>query len=79
SLGMVLEYFYFIIYLSFSEVIGTHLLHSYNSQLIVLLIFALGFITRPIGGLIFGQFGDRVGRKKVLIADVLMMTICTLG
>ncbi|MDE5035852.1 MFS transporter, partial [Francisella tularensis] len=49
------------------------------SQLIVLLIFALGFITRPICGIIFGHFGDRVGRKKVLIAAVLMMTICTLG
>lgn len=79
SLGMVLEYFDFIIYLSFSEVIGAHLLHSSNSQLIVLLIFALGFITRPIGGIIFGQIGDRVGRKKVLVAAVLLMTIGTLG
>ncbi|WP_395166524.1 MFS transporter [Francisella salimarina] len=79
SLGMVLEYFDFIIYLSFSEVIGAHLLHSSNSQIIILLIFALGFVTRPIGGIIFGQIGDRVGRKKVLVAAVLLMTIGTLG
>lgn len=76
---MVLEYFDFIIYLSFSEVTGAHLLHSFNSQIIILLIFALGFVTRPIGGIIFGQIGDRVGRKKVLVAAVLLMTIGTLG
>ncbi|MDE5012722.1 MFS transporter, partial [Francisella tularensis subsp. holarctica] len=72
SVGKVLADFDCIIYLSFSEVKGTHLLHSSNSQHIVLLIFALGYITRTIGGIIFGQLADRVGRKKVLKAAVHM-------
>ena len=37
--------------------------------------FAAGFIARPIGGIIFGHFGDRVGRKKTLIAALVLMGI----
>ncbi|GAA1974442.1 MFS transporter [Amycolatopsis minnesotensis] len=39
--------------------------------------FALGFIARPIGGLIFGHIGDRVGRKRTLIATMLIMGLAT--
>lgn len=39
--------------------------------------FAIGFIARPIGGLIFGHFGDRIGRKKVLILTLLIMGVAT--
>lgn len=34
---------------------------------------AIGFVARPLGGLVFGHFGDRVGRKKLLILSLLMM------
>ena len=40
-----------------------------------LLTFAAGFIARPIGGMIFGHFGDKIGRKKTLIAALLLMGI----
>ena len=39
--------------------------------------FALAFIVRPIGGLIFGHFGDRVGRKALLVTTVLLMGTAT--
>jgi metabolite-proton symporter len=39
--------------------------------------FAAGFLVRPIGGIIFGHFGDRVGRKKMLVISLLMMGIAT--
>lgn len=39
--------------------------------------FALAFIARPIGGLIFGHFGDRVGRKALLISTVILMGLAT--
>ncbi len=39
--------------------------------------FAVGFIARPIGGLIFGHFGDRVGRKKALVTALMMMGVAT--
>lgn len=35
--------------------------------------FAVGFIARPIGGLVFGHFGDIIGRKKLLVVSLLMM------
>lgn len=40
-------------------------------------IFALGFLARPLGGLIFGHYGDRVGRKNVLLITLLLMGITT--
>lgn len=39
--------------------------------------FAVGFVARPIGGIIFGHFGDRIGRKSMLIYSLLIMGIAT--
>ena len=41
--------------------------------------FASAFISRPIGALVFGHFGDRIGRKRVLVATLLLMGVSTLG
>ena len=46
-----------------------------TALILSLLTFAAGFIARPIGGIIFGHFGDRVGRKKTLIAALVLMGI----
>ena len=46
-----------------------------TALILSLLTFAAGFIARPIGGIIFGHFGDRVGRKKTLIAALMLMGI----
>ncbi len=39
--------------------------------------YALGFVARPLGGVVFGHFGDRVGRKKMLVVSLMMMGIAT--
>ena len=39
--------------------------------------FAVGFIARPIGGIFFGHFGDRLGRKKALVVALMMMGVAT--
>lgn len=39
--------------------------------------FTVGFVARPIGGIIFGHFGDRIGRKPVLVAALLLMAAST--
>lgn len=39
--------------------------------------FAVGFIARPLGGIIFGHFGDRVGRKRTLVVALMMMGVGT--
>ena len=39
--------------------------------------FAVGFLARPVGGLIFGHFGDRIGRKQMLLLTLLIMGVGT--
>ena len=41
------------------------------------LVYAVGFIARPIGAAIFGHFGDRIGRKATLIATLALMGVAT--
>ncbi len=52
----------------FGETTGTIL--SYTT-------FAVGFVARPLGGIIFGHYGDRIGRKAMLVATLLIMGIAT--
>jgi MFS family permease len=46
-----------------------------TAYILSFLTFAAGFIARPIGGIIFGHFGDRIGRKKTLVMALLLMGI----
>jgi len=46
-----------------------------TALILSLLTFAAGFIARPIGGIIFGHFGDKVGRKKTLIMALILMGV----
>jgi MFS family permease len=39
--------------------------------------YAVGFVARPLGGIVFGRFGDRVGRKQVLVVTLLIMGFAT--
>jgi MFS family permease len=39
--------------------------------------FAVGFIARPVGGILFGHFGDRRGRKSALVTALVMMGVAT--
>jgi len=39
--------------------------------------FAAGFVARPVGGLVFGHFGDRIGRKRMLVLTLLVMGVAT--
>src|SRR5256885_15804193 len=38
---------------------------------------SVGFVTRPLGGVIFGHFGDRVGRKSILVVTLMIMGVST--
>ena len=48
-----------------------------TALILSLLTFAAGFIARPIGGIIFGHFGDKVGRKKTLVAALMLMGVAS--
>jgi MHS family proline/betaine transporter-like MFS transporter len=42
-------------------------------------IFAVGLVARPVGGLVFGHIGDRFGRRRALVASILLMAVATLA
>ena len=78
--GNVLEYYDFTVYAVFSIAIGKTFFPE-NSETIQILaslgVFAVGFVTRPIGGIIFGYIADKYGRRISLITSMLGMTIPT--
>jgi metabolite-proton symporter len=45
--------------------------------LLALGTFAIGFVARPVGGLVFGHYGDRIGRKTLLVVSLVMMGVAT--
>ncbi|MCP5369074.1 MAG: MFS transporter [Rickettsiaceae bacterium] len=79
--GNILEYYDFTVYAVFSVAIGHAFFPQYSEIAQILLslgVFAIGFITRPIGGIIFGYIADRYGRRISLIISMLGMTCSTL-
>lgn len=77
-IGTIIEWYDIFIFSSGSVYIGEELFPSTNKVvaiLDVLLVFALGFLTRPIGAFLFGHYGDRNGRKYSLLITLLMSGI----
>lgn len=78
--GNILEWYDFALYGYFASILSKLFFPTQNSTTALIAtfsIFAVGFIVRPIGALLFGYFGDRIGRKKTLGAAVLLMAIPT--
>jgi len=76
SAGNLVEYFDWYVYASFSLYFAPVFFPS-GSQTVQLMntaaVFAIGFLVRPIGGLLLGHLADRAGRKTALILSVLLM------
>jgi MFS family permease len=80
SIGGVLEFYDFIIFAIFAPAISATFFPSHSQAAGLLLtfsIFAAGYLTRPIGGVIFGHFGDKYGRKKTFTFSIIMMALST--
>ena len=78
--GNIMEWYDFAVYGYFAPIIGRHFFPSNdpNTSLIAAFgVFAAGFLMRPIGGLVFGYIGDKIGRKAALTASVITMAIPT--
>ena len=72
----MLEFYDFIIYGVFSVYFAQQFFPGGNSLLTIIksyVIFILGYIARPIGGMLFSHIGDEYGRKKVLILTIVLM------
>ena len=81
SLGGMLEFYDFIIFVFFTEVISSLFfpssLGSFWANMNTYGAFAAGYFARPLGGLIMAHFGDKSGRKKMFILSILLMVIPT--
>ncbi|RNG31899.1 MFS transporter [Streptomyces botrytidirepellens] len=80
-LGSMLEYYDFYVYgsaaaLIFNEVFFTRA-HGAIGTLASLATFGVGYVARPVGGVVLGHFGDRVGRKKVMLFTLVLMGAST--
>ncbi|MFZ2314802.1 MAG: MFS transporter [Gammaproteobacteria bacterium] len=78
SLGGALEYFDFIIYILLAPLIEK-IFFAYNDAYIAslktLAIFSLGYLLRPLGGMIFSSLGDKYGRKTIFLLTITLMAI----
>ncbi|WP_162830182.1 MFS transporter [Amycolatopsis palatopharyngis] len=76
-IGTTIEWYdYFLFGLAASLVFNKLFFPGFDplvGTILALGTFAIGFLARPLGGLVFGHFGDKVGRKKLLVLSLLMM------
>jgi len=79
--GTTVEWYDFFLYGVAASVVFGDLFFPKGEELTGTLLsfatFAVGFFARPIGGIVFGHFGDRVGRKNLLVLSLLMMGLAT--
>lgn len=79
--GTTVEWYDFYVYSTASALVLGPLFFPNDDPLIGQMVafasFWVGFLARPIGGVIFGHFGDKYGRKNALIVTMLLMGICT--
>lgn len=80
SLGNFLEWYDFGLFSAFAPLLAKLFFPETDHRtalLQVFLIFAVGFLCRPIGALLFGHFGDKVGRIKTLRTSILLISLPT--
>ncbi|APG62671.1 MFS transporter [Sphingorhabdus lutea] len=82
SAGTIFEWYDFFIYGTLASIIGPVFFPGDNAILSTLLVwatFAIGFGFRPIGAILFGYLGDKLGRKYTFLVTVTLMGIATAG
>ena len=80
-IGATIEWYDFFLYGTVAGIVFSKLYFPAHDPLVSILLayttFAIGFVARPVGGLIFGHFGDRIGRKSMLILTLMIMGVAT--
>jgi metabolite-proton symporter len=80
-IGATVEWYDFFLYGVVAGIVFNQLYFPAGDPVISTLLayttFAVGFVTRPLGGVIFGHFGDRIGRKSMLVLTLMIMGVAT--
>ncbi|MFI9818133.1 MFS transporter [Saccharothrix variisporea] len=76
-IGTTIEWYDFFLYGSAAAIVFNKLFFptadALTGTLLAFLTYAIGFLARPLGGLVFGHFGDKLGRKKLLVLSLVLM------
>jgi metabolite-proton symporter len=82
-IGTSLEWYDFFLYSSAAALVFGKLFFPtfdpLTGTLLAFTTYAVGFVARPLGGIVFGHFGDRIGRRGVLVATLLLMGVATMA
>src|SRR5262245_10089192 len=83
TVGTTIEWYDFFLYGTAAALVFPQLFFPqedpFTGQILAFGTFTVGFILRPVGGVIFGYMGDRVGRKAALVSTLLLMGFSTLA
>ncbi|HEY0358856.1 MAG TPA: MFS transporter [Mycobacteriales bacterium] len=81
--GATIEWYDFFLYGAAAALVFNTVFFPASDPLVGTMLafgtYALGFVARPIGGLVFGHFGDLIGRKRLLMISLVMMGAATVG
>ncbi|CAJ1580456.1 MFS transporter [[Mycobacterium] wendilense] len=81
--GTTVEFYDFLIYGTAAALVFPKLFFPEADPSVAVLLsfatFGVGFVARPLGGIVFGHFGDRVGRKRMLVYSLLLMGASTVA
>lgn len=79
--GTAMEWYDYILYGTASAVVFTHLFFPAHDLAVATMLsfatFAAGFVARPLGAVIFGHLGDRVGRRAAVVGSIILMGVST--
>ena len=82
-IGATIEWYDFFLYGVVAGIVFNKLYFPtddpYMGTILAYSTFAIGYLARPFGGFLFGHFGDRIGRKSMLVLTMLIMGIGTIG
>src|SRR6266496_1173872 len=80
-IGTTIEWYDFFLYGTAAALVFNKLFFPGSDPLVGTMLafttYALGFLARPLGGIVFGHFGDRIGRKAMLVLSLLVMGVAT--
>jgi hypothetical protein len=83
SIGTVIEWYDFFVFASAAALVFDRVFFPnadpLSGVLLSLMTYAVGFVTRPLGGVVFGVLGDRHGRKRVLVWSLMLMGLATVA